>query len=315
MKLFDYAKKQYTESEKLSGEAVLGGELFIFCRTNELPSLKEIFGFDESTVLDCTDLDESVRFTSYDGYDFVSLVHMETGKSGAILREINLYVSKSYLVLVMPEHESDKMLRFEASVLETAKHAGEKKSCLNRVYFSIFNELLSDYSDLLESMEDDVESLSESIIKHVEKIQFTNINYLRKLAYTAQKQLRALSGLGEHILVDENGIIEHSQNRYFANVDSRFKKLYGFAENLYDLSGGLLDTYDGKLSMKTNDIVTKLTVLTVFFAPLTVISGIYGMNFEFMPELKNPLGYPMTLASMLLVCVLIYVILKLKKWM
>jgi magnesium transporter len=135
------------------------------------------------------------------------------------------------------------------------------------------------------------------------------------MAYTAKKQLRALSYLGEQILIDENGLLDKRQIRYFRNIYTRLKKLYDFAESLYDLGGELLHTYDSKLTIKTNEIINKLTIITLFFGPLTVITGIYGMNFEFMPELSWPAGYPLALLFMTVVCVAIYLTMKRKKWL
>jgi magnesium transporter len=124
-----------------------------------------------------------------------------------------------------------------------------------------------------------------------------------------------MSYTGGEILMDENGLMGKRQLHYFRNIDTRLKKLYGFADSLYELSGEILHTYDSKLAIKMNETMGKLTVITLFFGPLTVITGIYGMNFDFMPELNWPAGYPLALAVMAAVSFLIYVVMKKKKWL
>jgi magnesium transporter len=157
--------------------------------------------------------------------------------------------------------------------------------------------------------------LIETVTQEADKNQLMEIGGLRQMAYTAKKQLRAMSYLGAQILMDENDLLNKKQTRYFHNVDTRLKKLYDFAENLYELSNELLRTYDSKLNMKMNDMINKLTLLTLFFGPLTVITGVYGMNFDWMPELHIPWGYPLALLLMIVVSCVMYLILKKKKWL
>lgn len=313
MKLYDIENKKASEmAEDLSGFNK-SGQLFVICKTYEVHTLKEIFGFDESTVTDCTDLDESVRYSSFDGYDFISLVHLERYSDTLIPREINIYVSRGYLVLVMPVHESPRLLRLENEIIEAIEKAGEKRDPINRLYYLIFHKLLSDLSEMLEAFEDEIEALSQEVTESVNTSQIAEINRLHKITYTVKKQLRSLSYLGEQILIDENGIINKEQSRYFRNIDTRLKKLYDFSANIYDLSGSLLHTYDSKFSEKTNDVVTRLTLITLFFTPLTLITGIYGMNFMHMPELSKPYAYPTVLLVMAAIVAGLYIFAKKKK--
>lgn len=313
MKLYDMKNKRTSvTAEDLRGFSG-SGQLFVICKTDEVHDLKEVFSFDSSTVIDCTDLDESVRYSNFDGYDFISLVHLERCDKALALREINIYVSREYLVLVTPKHESPRLSRLEDEIMEAAGNMGEKHHPINRLYFLIFHKILSDFSEMLEAVEDEIEALSQEVAEKVDASRIEDINRFHRMTYTARKQMRSLSYLGEQILVDENGIIEKNQKKYFRNIDTRLKKLYDFSASLYDLSEALISTYDSKLSAKTNDIVTKLTLLTLFFLPLTLITGIYGMNFTYMPELKMPYAYPATLFAMALIVTGLYIFAKKKK--
>jgi magnesium transporter len=68
-------------------------------------------------------------------------------------------------------------------------------------------------------------------------------------------------------------------------------------------------------SNRTNDVMRVLTIFSMFLLPLNVVTGIYGMNFELMPELKNPLGYPMALGLMLLLEIVIFVWFRKRGWL
>lgn len=315
MKIYDYFSKTDYEGKSFPASCKKSNELLIVCQTHEVSLLRDVFGFDESTVLNCTDLDESVRYTSFDGYDFISMIHIEINENSLQLREINLYISASYLVLVMPEHDSKRLHLMETKLFDLAKCMDERKGRINWLYYSVFSNLLADFSDTLESQEDNMQALSEEIVDNVNKTHFTQIHNYKNMTFIIKKQLRALSYLGEQILLDENKLIGKGQIHYFRSVNTRLKKLYDFSEGLYNFSNEMLHSYDSRLTMKTNDTVNKLTAITLFFGPLTVITGIYGMNFNNMPELKWFFGYPLALIIMVIISLIMFIIMKMKKWL
>jgi magnesium transporter len=96
--------------------------------------------------------------------------------------------------------------------------------------------------------------------------------------------------------------------------DLHIKLLTNYSQMREDVNS-LLSIHLSLASQRTNDVMKVLTIFSAFFLPLTFIAGIYGMNFEFMPELKHPLGYYTCLAMMLFVCVFIYIWFKRKKWL
>ena len=322
MIILDYDKGKEYSQNNFPDECKDSSALFVFCKPNEIQSIHGIFDLDESTVLDCMDIDESVRFTAFDGYDFASLVYLDIENDAVVFNEINLYISRKYMVLVMPENENDKLLELEEKMIGAARGFLSGKNlqtdsveCLNQLVFLFFNVLITYFSDVLENLEDRMQALSDKITRQVEKDCFEEIHSLREMAYSAKKVLRAFSYMGLQILCNENDVLSKKKLFLFRNLDTRFRKLYDFSENVYGLSSELLQTYDSKISQQTNDIVNKLTVVTLFFGPLTVITGIYGMNFKIMPELNWSWGYPITLLGMAAISFGIYIVMKKKKWL
>jgi Mg2+ and Co2+ transporters len=313
MTIYDVSKKALREALPASSD--LMGDLFISCRESEMPQIQAAFSFDESTVLECTDLDESIRFASFDGYDFISLVNMESENEDILLWEINLYVAKDYMVMVLPDHTNAKAGAMESKILKAVKEIKAQKAWTNMAAYAVFNFLLSDISDMMETFEDEAAFQQENMMSNADKTQFERLSNYRHMAYIIKKQLRASSYLGAQMLIDPNGLIAKENRRYFMNIDARLIKLYGFSESLYELCNQLFVSYDSKLAMKTNDVMNKLTVITVFFGPLTVITGIYGMNFTFMPELQARWAYPVTLGVMLAISLVIFIWFKRKKWL
>lgn len=99
------------------------------------------------------------------------------------------------------------------------------------------------------------------------------------------------------------------------NLRDTLLRLHTNSDQIMDNSATALNTYISLTSQRTNEVVRVLTLFSVFFMPLTFIVGIYGMNFDFMPELGWPLGYYMVLLVMIAVTVAIYVWFRRKGWM
>jgi magnesium transporter len=102
---------------------------------------------------------------------------------------------------------------------------------------------------------------------------------------------------------------------YTRDTRDLFVKLQNVYDTLYESTNNLLNIYFSLTSQRTNEVVRILTIFSVFFMPLTFIAGIYGMNFDYMPELRLRLGYPGVIALMVGVTICIYVWFKRKGWL
>ena len=85
--------------------------------------------------------------------------------------------------------------------------------------------------------------------------------------------------------------------------------------SLLDYTVQIRDTYQSRLDVKQNHIMTVLTIVTTVFMPLTLIVGRYGMNFRYMPELESVWGYPIVIAVSALIVIASMVFFKRKKWL
>lgn len=111
-------------------------------------------------------------------------------------------------------------------------------------------------------------------------------------------------------LIDEDGDIEHGLQDLF----ERCERLHGLCTMYYEICGDLINGYLSISSHQLNNTMRVLTVITAIFVPLTFIAGIYGMNFDNMPELHMPYGYFYTLGGMLVIAAG-FGIVAFKKWL
>lgn len=132
--------------------------------------------------------------------------------------------------------------------------------------------------------------------------------------------LKRQSNIGKKLLLLTREVINGIRSHHKANVDLRdamdlHVKLELFYDQLSEDVNNLLTIYLSVSSQKTNEVMKVLTGFSVFFLPLTFIVGVYGMNFDFMPELHYKNAYPIVWIVMISVVILVGIWFRKRKWL
>jgi magnesium transporter len=140
------------------------------------------------------------------------------------------------------------------------------------------------------------------------------LNYtsdLRKLERLCDEQIQALASWQEET---DTEFDDHIAVRY-RDLNEHIRRVLSFASAQKQEAEALVQMHFSAVAHRTNEIVRLLTVLSAIFLPLSLVAGIFGMNFEYMPELKMHYAYFFALGGMLLLAVVLLVIFKIKRWM
>lgn len=286
----------------------------IICFEEEILDIQSMFKFAPETIEECIHLDDFIKMESYDDYDFINLNYFYLQKERLKFEEVNLFIGENYLVIVLnPEGILKESLK--DSIFQKIEKSSKVDGRLNKAYYQIFDKLLTDLFSTLEEMERNVQGLEELIVQEANQEILAKINYYRLVVNIMKKNLRPLLYIGDQIIVNENEFIAKGYIKYFKNIDIRLNKLYDFVIDLAERTNHLQYLYDSTLSTERNKISERLTIIATFFAPLTVITGIYGMNFINMPELQWKYGYPIAMGTMAFVSIGLYILMKKKKWL
>lgn len=290
-------------------------QYFVTCEGHEMPFLVPIFDFDPSTVQECMSVDQYIRFQSFDGYDFTTFNFIIGRGTDVKTCEINIYSSKNYLILVY-DASLEAFNELEQGVVNKRHNILLKKeNMLNKIYYLIFDRTIVSYFETLEEMEAMIEEIENNIMTNVSRNNLARILEIKNKVSLIRKNINPMVYIGDALLINDNNIINKSMMKYFTTLDLRINKLNDFSNNLRNLINEARNLYDSRISSKTNDKATLITIIAAFFAPPTVVAGIYGMNFHHMPELQWWYGYPFAIFLMFLTSGLMYAFLKYKKWL
>ncbi len=185
---------------------------------------------------------------------------------------------------------------------------------LERFIYDFLEEIISSDLTLLESYEKQL-AKADKTINDREEIDLESINVIRDHLRVLRTHYDRLIDLAQELEENENNFFEDENIRYFSLFSKRAGRLFDMSNALVDYTTQIRDDYEASLADKQNHIMTILTVVTTIFSPLTLITGWYGMNFKYMPELNSEYAYPVVIILSLLIAVLSLLYFKHKKWL
>lgn len=174
---------------------------------------------------------------------------------------------------------------------------------------------MDNYFTVSDRFEARIEKLEEDILIHTRKSHLNEIIGLRseilwlKKALGPQRELIATINRKELLLIDDQ------LQKYFSDIHENAVKISETFDTYRDLMGNLREAYQSSLANRANEIMRVFTAITTIFMPLTVITGIYGMNFTHMPELDYRYSYFIVIGAMIIVGCSMFYIFRKKEWL
>lgn len=177
------------------------------------------------------------------------------------------------------------------------------------------NRMVMRYGKVLLDLEQRLDVLEDELLERAsEKILQELLGYntaLRKMRRILNYHLSVLTRLNRHIKKLDLGAIESQ----FELISEEAERFHSLAELYQNVVNDLIDGYISLNSHQLNQVMRVLTVVTVLFLPLGLLVGVYGMNFEYMPELKNPNGYFFLLGFMATIVTMLIIFFHKKRWL
>lgn len=181
--------------------------------------------------------------------------------------------------------------------------------------FQLLDAILDNYFETIEAINDDVRKLEKIVLKDPTQKSLIQLEHMKQLAEMVKKSLNPFKDSLKVITNRETSFIQKENIKYFQDLGSSCASAIEEIDSTIKSLEGLTNIYFSSLSQKMNETMKVLTTVATVFIPLTFIAGIYGMNFENMPELRYQNGYFMALGAMGVVFVGMLVYFKRKKWL
>jgi len=250
------------------------------------------------------DFEDHIYLTWY------SLCFMESDH-GIERRQIHLIMGKSFVVTFQKDRGAF------SGVKEWIKNEGSRIRKLGADYllYSLVDAVVDSYFRVSEKIGDEIEYLQDRLIAETRIEVLENIQEMRRHVTVFRRSIWPLREAISELEKGESDLIEDATGVYFREVYDHTIELMDTVDTSRDILSELVDMYQTNVSNQLNQIVKVLTIISVIFAPLTFIVGLYGMNFRYMPEISHEFGYPAVLVILGIIAVLMLAFFWKKGWM
>ena len=181
--------------------------------------------------------------------------------------------------------------------------------------YCLLDAIVDNYFSILEKVGEKIESMEEDLVSEPTENTLQQIHSLKREMILLRKSVWPLRELINGLQRSESPLIQESTEIYLRDVYDHTIQVIDTVESFRDMASGMLDIYLSSISNKMNSVMKVLTIIATIFIPLTFVAGIYGMNFEYMPELKLAWAYPAVWLVMIAVAVVMLMYFRKKKWL
>ena len=271
--------------------------------------LADTFHFHPLAIEDCIHRLQRPKLDYYDDYTFFVTHIVRVEETEVIKEELNFFVGENFIVTFhhTPSEELDE-------VWERALQGNVEKWDPFYVLYRVMNKVVDNYFPIIYKIEDDLDKIENNInhksMSHLMDELFDTRYMLLNLMHTVNPMRDLLYRmLNSHRLSKVN-----ERSEYFSDIYDHLLKLSDTIMSDREITADIRDSYLSLNAHQTNNVMKVLTIITSIFAPLTFIAGIYGMNFEHMPELAWKYGYFLTLVVMGITGVSMWILFKRRGW-
>jgi magnesium transporter len=181
--------------------------------------------------------------------------------------------------------------------------------------YALIDAIVDQYFVILEQLGDRIESLGEQLVRSPTPAALKEIQRLKHEMIFLRRSIWPLREVINGLQRGESSLFSESTRLYLRDVYDHTIQVMDTIETFRDMISSMLEIYLSSLSHRMNEIMKVLTIIATIFIPLTFLAGVYGMNFEYMPELQWRWGYFAILALMLLVAASMLVYFHRRKWL
>ena len=279
---------------------------------DEVNAIGTIFKFHPLALEDTMSDDIRPKIDQYDGYSFIAFYGMTHSLEGCRAHSVDIFIGTNYMVTF---HDSALPV-----IEETANRWKQNVASLgNRgpgfLLYSLLDALVDGYFPVLDSITDRAEDLEESVLAGGEPLLQGSIIQLRRELLLIRRVAGPERDIMNILVRRDPPYFGKKEVVYFQDVYDHLLRVIDSVDLTRDMLAGVLDANLSMVSYNLNVVVKRLTSSSIILMSVTLVAGIYGMNFVNMPELEWHLGYLFALGLMVVIGVVEFLVFKKIDWL
>lgn len=273
----------------------------------------EVFDIHNLTLEDIVNVNHPPKMEEYEDYLYMALKTIKPEEEHGTFKVEHLsFVLKENTLLSFQEYKGDPF-DLHRDRITTGKGKARGRGA-DYLLFLLIDAIIDQYLLTLETINKNIieieleilEKPDESVVPKIIE-QKKAISGIRQIIFPVREMLKEIT-LNEVTHISEDYI------NYYNDVYDHVKQMIEHLDNQRESLTSLMEFYIAQISNNMNKVMQTLTIIATIFIPLTFLAGIYGMNFQFMPELGWKYSYPILLISMAVIGISMYIYMRRKRW-
>lgn len=251
----------------------------------------DIFSIHPLMLEDIVNMPQRPKTESYDGQVLVITRMVRLNEDKAIdMEQVSILMGNNY-VLTFQERYGD-ILDPVRERIRNGKGRPIRRSCSDYLTYVITDTIIDGYYPVIESIGDHLEHLEAVVMDNPSTSTLQELNRTKNLLVNLRRVAWPQREMVSSLMRDDNELIVDEVRMFLRDTYDHCVQTAEVIEMYRDMATGLMNTYLSSIANRTNEVMKVLTIMASIFIPLTFMAGIYGMNFDHMPELHVPWAYP-----------------------
>ena len=276
-------------------------------------TLGKQFSLHPLLLEDVTNTDQRPKLDDYEAYIFLVMKMLSlTDRKDIAVEQVSFVLGKNY-VISFQENGTDV---FQPVRERLRGGKGRlRQSGADYLLYALVDAIVDQYFAVLELSGEQIEAVQQAVVDDPKPETLNEIHALKRQLLFVRRAVWPLRDVMTNLSRSDCPFLQHPTKVFFRDVYDHVVQIVDTIEILREMVSASLDIYLSSVSYRLNAIMRVLTVITTIFMPLSFIASIYGMNFEYMPELRSPWGYPLVLGVMAAVGMGMLVLFRNKRWL
>ena len=280
--------------------------------TQNIRALGDEFKIHNLALEDILNVNQRPTFDEYDDVYFIATKMIRVAGEAVVSEQVSMIIGDGFII-TFQEKEGDIFDGVRNRLRNTKGRIRTKGS--DYLSFALLDVIVDHYMAIIEEYGAEINDQEIKLMDNFEREMINDINLSKKEVNYLRKYARPLRDTILNFNKSDNSLIHQETRPFLKDLVDHITHVNESIEVYRETINDNFNTYNTFMNNKLNDVLKVLTIFSVIFIPLTFMAGIYGMNFENMPELSEPYAYPTLIGVMLVVAVTMILYFKKKKWL
>lgn len=242
----------------------------------------------------------------------VKMLHFNAETYDVDTEQVSIILGENFLISFQEQDKTDNFTSIHERIRNPLSRIRQRKA--DYLLYALLDVIVDNYYVVLEKITQHLESLEESVLNNPLPKHQNQLYALKREMTFMRKAVLPLRDVLGALIREDSVLVGNQVNVYLRDVQDHVHQTIETLDTYRDIADNIMNTYLSSLSNKMNEVMKTLTIYTAIFMPLSFIAGLYGMNFNNMPELQDPNGYFYTLGAMGVIVIGLWIYFKWKDY-